>query len=205
MPRKPAPTSELKRQILEAAVNLFAKEGLEAVSMRKVAARVGCSATAIYLYFANKEALMEALVRQEFLDLAEAMESLRSVKDPVQRMRDFAQAYVRFALEKSDHYRFIFMTLRPTPSPEALADRGQTEVNAYLMAQEAAAQAIGEGHLRRDLDPHLVAQTLVSGIHGILALHLVGFQDPWLPWHPIEVRVAHMMDSLLAGMAPQPG
>lgn len=202
MARKPAPTSELKRQILEAAVNLFAKEGLEAVSMRKVAAKVGCSATAIYLYFANKEALMEALVRQEFMDLAEAMESLRDIKDPIQRLQDFSKAYVKFALDKADHYRFIFMTLRPGPGDAALADRGQTEVNAYLMAKEAAAQAIQEGRLRADLDPHLVAQTLVTAIHGILALHLVGFQDPWLPWHPIDLRVECMMNTLLAGMAP---
>lgn len=64
------------QEILEAALALFAERGFAATRLDDVAARAGLSKAAIYLYFADKEALLAALVRTE----AEAnLERIRAV------------------------------------------------------------------------------------------------------------------------------
>ena len=65
MKRKPAASdhSDTRTAILEAARDLLALQGLEALSMRAVARRVGVSATAIYHYFESKETLVHCVVQ----------------------------------------------------------------------------------------------------------------------------------------------
>lgn len=201
-PRKAPPkVSDLKARILTETRALVVAEGLEGLSMRKVAQRCGCTATAIYLYFRDKEALLEALVLEDFLDLARDLEALRSVPDPLERLRRLALAFAAYALAKPAHYRFLFLTPRPALGPEASAGRNHPEVNAYLLGREAAEAALTAGLVRADIgDADALLQTLLAGIHGVVSLHLVRFQDPALPWHPVEARITRMLEVLLRGI-----
>ena len=55
-----------REEILQAAKELFLQEGYDATTIRKIADRVGVSAPALYLYFADKEAILIALCDQTF-------------------------------------------------------------------------------------------------------------------------------------------
>jgi AcrR family transcriptional regulator len=59
--RRARQKSSLRRQILDAARQMFAEEGYERVSMRRLAARIEYSPTAIYLYFKDKDELFRAI------------------------------------------------------------------------------------------------------------------------------------------------
>ena len=61
----------LRGRILEAARELFAESGYEAVTMRRVAAKIDYSPTTIYLHFQDKESLVRELCSEDFLSLAQ--------------------------------------------------------------------------------------------------------------------------------------
>ncbi|WP_069161784.1 TetR/AcrR family transcriptional regulator [Nocardia altamirensis] len=73
-PRQPKASGLHRDQIVEAAVALLDAEGLEALSMRKIGAKLGAGATSLYWYVANKEELLE-LALDEFWGMVETPES----------------------------------------------------------------------------------------------------------------------------------
>lgn len=193
----PLPSIDLRAAILDAARARFAEEGVSAVSMRRIAADAGCSATAIYLYFKDREALIEALSLEDFLLLARKLSPLAKVPDPLERLRRMAEAYGRFALEKPHAYQFLFMTQKAAVPEAAGRQRNRPEENAYLMLRGTIQQALERKQLKAE-DPDLLGQTLLAGVHGVVALHLTNFEDPWVPWRPVKRRIRFMADALLA-------
>ncbi|MCR6645128.1 MAG: TetR/AcrR family transcriptional regulator [Terricaulis sp.] len=61
------PNVDLRRRVLDASLALIDSAGLEAFSMREVARRAGVSHQAPYHYFADREAIMAAIVAEGFL------------------------------------------------------------------------------------------------------------------------------------------
>src|SRR4028119_1353956 len=96
--RRERERSETRAKILDAARDLFAEHGYDAVSMRKIAEAIEYSPTAIYVHFKDKEALFHELCRGDFGRLAHESQRLGSIADPVERLRLLGHAYMRFAL-----------------------------------------------------------------------------------------------------------
>ncbi len=64
----------------------------------------------IYLHFKDKDDLLDAVCADVFEALAVALaEASASSDDPMERLFAQGKAYVRFALEKPEHYRLAFM------------------------------------------------------------------------------------------------
>src|SRR5260221_7280629 len=100
-----------KREILAAAKQIFLAEGYERASMRKIAARVGVSPTALYLYFRDKVELLTQIGEATFAELGLAFAGLATAtEDPIERLRLTMRAYIQFGLDHPDEYRLIFMT-----------------------------------------------------------------------------------------------
>ncbi len=196
-PTKPL-NADLRAAILASARARFAAEGFEAASMRRIAEDAGCSATAIYIYFEDKQRLMDALVLEDFLALAEAFQKLRSVKDPLERIRRAGRQMTRFALEHPNHYRLIFMTPKPDlPAPADGRGRDETGNNPYLFLRSCLEEARDAGSFREGLDPDLLAQTLFAALHGVLALQVVQFRDRWIQWRPLQFRADFVLAALI--------
>ena len=71
--RREREREETRAKITDAARELFAREGYDAVSMRRIAEAIEYSPTAIYVHFKDKEALFQDLCRQDFGKLAEGL------------------------------------------------------------------------------------------------------------------------------------
>ena len=100
----------VRTKILDAARALFASEGYEAVTMRRIALAIEYSPTALYLHFKDKESLIRDLCMTDFGSLARAFLKIAKEKDPLERLRKIGHAYVGFASEHPNHYRLMFMT-----------------------------------------------------------------------------------------------
>ena len=97
------------REIATAARAVLDEEGPEALTMRRVADRLGIQAPSIYKHLAGKEALEAAVISQGFSELAEVFEAaVAGSPDPLGAL---AAAYRAFALERPHLYRL--MTERP--------------------------------------------------------------------------------------------
>src|SRR6266404_8243246 len=107
---------ELRKVILQAAREIFADEGYESFSMRKLAQKIQYSPGSIYLHFKNKQALFDALVEESFSALVDGMIKLKRAeigKDPVEVLRKGLRGYVEFGLRNANDYRIAFLLSPP--------------------------------------------------------------------------------------------
>lgn len=195
----------LRSLILDAARELFIHKGVEAVTMRAVATKIGYSATSIYLYFSDKDELLRAVVDADVLKLAQALQLTLSISDPLQRFLQFSQHYVQFALTNPNHYRMMFMTQHPPCDPSLSSiEQHNPEQDAYAQLIGVATSAWEAGVFRAEFtDPALIAQTVWAAMHGLCALHINLAQDAWIDWRPLESRINLMVQMCLHGLTDE--
>ena len=197
---------QTRTAILNAARELFVERGVEAVTMREIAKKIGCSPTALYLHFADKESLLKVLCATDFLALAEGMNAIMQINDPVERLNLLGRAYVEFALSHPNHYRLMFMT--PQVGCDITGDeleKGNPDQDGFAQLLHMVNLAFEAGCFREELkQPSLIAQTLWAGMHGVCALEITKQGDPWVDWQPILSRVLLMQDALMRGLLRQP-
>jgi AcrR family transcriptional regulator len=128
-----------RAEILEAAWEQVRTEGLAALSLRDLAARVGMQAPSLYSYFDSKHAIYDAMFAegaQEFLDRARAVEQTGDARRDLQAG---ARMYVGFCTENPVRYQLMFQRFIPgfEPSPESYA----IAVEALDVARERLARS----------------------------------------------------------------
>ena len=121
-------SSDLRAQVLDASVTLIAEQGLGGLSMREVARRAGVSHQAPYHHFADKAAIVAALVERGFERFADRLEAAAKLGTPKQRLERVGNAYVAFALDEPVFFRLMFR-------PEL------TDIARFPAAGEAGARA----------------------------------------------------------------
>src|SRR5438105_9099509 len=99
---------ETRTRIMDAARDLFAKEGYDAVSMRRIADAIEYSPTAIYVYFTDKAELMRELCRADFGAINAANADVLAIPDPIERIRRLGEGYIRFAISHPNHFSLMF-------------------------------------------------------------------------------------------------
>jgi len=200
--RRERERQEVRAKILDAARDLFADQGYEAVTMRKIAERIEYSATAIYFHFRDKEALLRALCDADFGALAVHFHAIAKIADPIERLRRIGLAYVDFGLTHPNQYRFMFMTPRPALAPEMSSlERGNPEQDAYALLKETVAEGIAQGRFRPELqDAELLSQVVWEATHGAISLHIAKCNDGWIDWRPVPQSAALVIDALIRGL-----
>ena len=136
----------VRGRLCEAAAKLFLEEGEAALSMRRLAAEVGCSPMAPYRHFADKEALVAAIRAQAFDRLADALDGV--AQDDRHRAADIGDAYVRFAREHPAAYKLMFDLAQPDeaayPELAAAAGRARVVMSDYVSELVEAGVLVGD-------------------------------------------------------------
>src|ERR1017187_6220207 len=156
--RRKQQQGELRAKILDAARELFVAHGGEAVSMRKVAEKIGYTATTLYNHFEDKDALLRALCEADFGALQEAFRTMGGIADPIERLRVLGERYIEFGLRFPSHYRLMFMTPRPPHDEDACheIERGNPNQDTYAFLRATVVEALEAALLRHDYqDPDL--------------------------------------------------
>jgi AcrR family transcriptional regulator len=189
----------LRQEILDAASELFVKEGFEHVSMRRIAEKIEYSPTTIYLYFKDKAELLEQVCQETFTRLAHRLTTiLEQPGDPLERLKRGLVAYIKFGLENPQHYRVVFMM----PPPEGF-DKSKyllpdsPGIQSFDFLRRCVFDCITAGKLRTK-DAELVSQTLWCGVHGLTAL-LITHQ--MFPWVNKEQLIHSTVNTLVSGVA----
>lgn len=166
MARRSGSTAETTGpRIREAALELFARHGYGAVTMRQIAAAVGVQAGALYLYTADKQALLYELMQGHMDELRAALAALPPRDDPVAALEGFARFHVGFHLDRPDAVFIAYMELR------SLSAENFARIEAARRAYEDRLEAILQAGCRAgafDLpDPRLGALALVAMLTGV--------------------------------------
>ena len=160
---------DLRSELLRTSRELLDEAGPSALSMREVARRAGCTHQAPYHYFANREAILAALVCEGFDELADrlavAHDGLGSA-DLHAVLVASGNAYVEFALRHPGVFRVMF---RPDVcDPERFPEVVQAGQRARRELARLAKAVMGDG-------AQVEAEVLIwSGVHGLASLLLDG-------------------------------
>ena len=202
----------LREEILRAAADLLDETGSDsAVTLRAVARRAGIAAPSIYAHFADREAILLAVVQDAFTALEAHLRAASGTgADPVERLRAVCAAYLDFALHWPQRYRVMFGGLwdavraqnaagrpvRPTAAHEPLlvGDR------AFTVLVRVLTDCIDTGR-SRSADPFADAAALWVALHGLAQLRTTA---PLFPWPPELLDVLVDRLALLGGSDPDP-
>src|SRR5882724_3296806 len=108
--RRAREKKELRQEILDAARDLFVREGFENVSMRKIAEKIEYSPTTIYLYFQDKADLLDCIVEETLLGLQAKLDSIRYGLDLVADLKNGLRAYIEYWTHHPNDFRVAYMT-----------------------------------------------------------------------------------------------
>lgn len=200
--RRDQEKAEIRERILGAARELLLGEGIAGFSMRKLAAKIGYTATAIYFHFADKETLLRELVDCDSTSLRVSLDKAGKIDDPVTRIQVMGTAYIEFGIQNPDHYRLLFMT-RTDPSVLAPLNekRDDPAQCGYAFLRQAVGEALQKGYFRPEFtDPEQLCQVIWAGVHGIVSLHMVLGQDAWFQWRPIKETGNQIIQTTLRGL-----
>ena len=173
--RREREKEEVRKRILDAARGLFEAEGYDKVTMRRIAGAIEYSPTTIYLHFEDKDDLVRALCDEDFGRLLEALSLLPPASDPVESIRQLGRAYVGFALQNPNHFRFMFMSAHHKDEAHGPADPAWRSFGALL---ETVKRAVEAGRLR-PMDPLTAAQVLWMNVHGVAAALVTMPPEQW--------------------------
>lgn len=182
----------VQSEILEAAREIFIREGYEGFSMRILADRIGYSAAATYRHFKSKGEIFQRLADESFAALMQASANVKPIEseDPVSRLKRGMLAYVDFGLKNPDHYRIAFLLHRPdtteTPKP----------TSAFVGLKSRVQACVDAGRFQTEnLD--LLAQSLWAAVHGVTSLLI---ERPSFPWVARRKLIARVIDSAVEGL-----
>ncbi|MET0375557.1 MAG: TetR/AcrR family transcriptional regulator [Rhizorhabdus sp.] len=160
-----------RARIVAVAERQAVELGLDRLSMHGIARALGWSATALYRYFTNKDAILAAARTAAFDRLSDRLEAaMAGPGDIWARSREVGNAYVEFAFQNPESYRLIFEFAQPPAEEDsALARanaRARTNMRGYVE------QMVAEGAV--DADPQLLAHVFWAGLHGVVSLQMAG-------------------------------
>lgn len=189
----------LQRQaIVEAARDLVAAEGLDALSLRRLATILGVTAPALYAHVDNKEDLLRAVAADRFNELVARYEVAAS--SPLGRVRSQSRAYIGLARENPHLFQVMFLFPPDLGMGAALPDDLElpAATQAFNLAAQAVVDAVDAGELVTD-DPLIVALALWSAVHGVAGVLLLGLE---LPEDLAERLIDEVIDHVIAGYRP---
>ncbi len=189
--------SRFREQIVTVATRLFASRGYEGVTMRALAAELGCSPMTPYRYFRDREAIFAAARTAAYDDFSSAQRTSASAQaTPAERLLALGRAYVRFALEHPHAYRLMFGLGQP--DPDGFPDLRLAELGAWSLLRRTIGEAVSAGALRGD--PAVLAHIFWAGVHGLVSLYLAG---KLVFGTELDELVEPMLQTLFRGNLPE--
>ena len=186
---------QLRDTVLEIASRQLVANGYERFSLREVAEEAGYSPTALYRYFADRDALLEEVCQGYFAQFGEVLAAAdRSVTGPRERLMAQAQAYVRYAIENPAIYKLLFLE-RPEWGMGMSMDDVAADTGFKVLSDAVEALAAAGGLGKLEVGP--ASLILWSGVHGMAAMAVT--MDLLPPAQLLAVTHA-MSEAMLAGL-----
>lgn len=194
---------DLRRALLDAALELLSREGASALTLREVARRAGVTHAAPYRHFTDKQALLAAVAEEGFRMLTEQMlaGSLPWKDQPVRALEAIGTAYVRFATTQRARFQVMFGNHVDWdcdhPELEASAER----CFQVLLSTVEACQAAGAVRAGDPLIPALCAWSMVHGLSELVANGQFAAMELSVP--PVEELMTIFNRMLIEGGRPR--
>jgi AcrR family transcriptional regulator len=191
--RRQRETDMLREKVLDTAEKIFIQEGIEQVTMRRIAASIDYAPTVLYRLFNNKADLSDQLVargyrgvRDRYIELAR-----KDYPSPKAQLEAILAVYADYALAHPSHYRMWFDSgsIR-FEEGHLYMTHGRLQFSVYQNWLDSIEACLSEG-LFSGWDLLEAFQILWSRVHGLISLRL---QHPDLPWMPLEQQLQGVLE-----------
>lgn len=166
---------DLRASLLQAATDMLAETGIENLSLRKLADRVGVSRTAPYHHFKDKNELLCAIAEEGFRHWHQQADSILAQQElsAREKYRQFVHGYIGYAADNPEMYELMFgrAIWKQAAATQSLKDVAypsfQNQVTMTRKWQEM-------GLMSKDEDTLRLAQVTWGTMHGIARLLIDG-------------------------------
>jgi AcrR family transcriptional regulator len=175
--------------LIESAARLISREGMAALTLRRLATDVGTSTMAVYTHFGGMPELQRAVRREGFVRLAAHLGSVRQTNDPVADIGVQGWEYVRNAVENPELFRVMFSE-PPVDEEDAVVG-----VDTFLLLVAGVERCIAAERIRPG-HPHELARQHWVLVHGIATLSVAGLLAPDHAWTSMRTLAQHLFVGL---------
>jgi len=163
---------EKRRQLLDAAVRVFARKGFHASRVGDIAEEAGVAHGLLYHYFESKDQVLEAVFHENWSVLQARVASVEDTDEPAaDQLRHIAAILLRTWLHLPDVVRVVVREF--ARSPELAARIGELAQPVEVIAR-VIERGVARGEFRRDVDPRLAATVVYGSIDELLTAWVLG-------------------------------
>ena len=153
-----------RRRILDAAAQLVEADGLDGLTMRRLSETAGVSYATVYNLVGSKEDVLVALLRAGLEDLGAQLAAVAS-PDPLDRARALVAGVVDHFVARPTLYRALVQAVHdPVAGTRGVPIRRRT----IALYEASIRDAMDEGLLRDDLDPHVLGLHVTLAVNGVI-------------------------------------
>ena len=193
-----AATADKRRQILDAAVRVFARTGYHDSRVGDIAKDAGVAYGLVYHYFESKDAVLEAVFREAWGRLLAAINEVERSQQPApEQLRLVTKIVLRTWRDDPDLVRLLVREITRSPHLQREIDE---IAEAFAALERMVAHGQREGTIRTTLDARLAAWMLYGALEEILTGWVLG----QLPDTPDDVAAAEraVSETLIVGFLP---
>lgn len=177
-----ATVSGVREQLVEVGIQILERDGLSALSARRLATETGTSTMAVYTHFGGMAGVVDAIAREAFVRFTRALTEVEQTGDPVADFFVQGSRYREFALANPQRYQMMFGTSSPPSLAGYRTDLTETgnptdraEWTASFEAlRKMVRRMIAAGRIREG-EESAIAGRIWSVIHGAVMLEMAGF------------------------------
>jgi AcrR family transcriptional regulator len=193
-------SSDRRRDLLHAAIRVFARKGFHASRVGDIAEEAGVAHGLLYHYFRSKEEVLETIFHATWSNMVQEAERIEGTGDPVRaQLHAFASMYLGSWLDDPDLDRVLVREIARSPE---IARRVEESRGVFDALERMIARAQQDGQMRGDPDPKLLTWVFYGAMEEIMTAWVLG----QLPDGPDDVAraVDTVVDLVCDGLAPQP-
>jgi TetR/AcrR family transcriptional regulator, fatty acid metabolism regulator protein len=196
---KPAAVEEKRRQLLDAAVRVFARKGYHASRVGDIAEEAGVAHGLLYHYFKSKDDVLEAVFHENWSVLVARIRSVEETDEPAgDQLRHIAAIVLRTWLHLPDVVRVVVREFGRSPE---LAERIGELAQPIEAIHRVIVRGVERGEFRQDIDPRVAATVVYGSIDELLTAWVLGR----LPSNEADVVAAErtLLEISLLGLQKQ--
>jgi AcrR family transcriptional regulator len=163
---------EKRRQILDAAVRVFARKGYHSCRVGDITQEAGVAHGLLYHYFDSKEAVLETVFRETWTEVLDAFTAVENSGDPPrEQLRHVAAILLRSWRREPDLVRVLVREVARSPQVQSKVDELRQVFDAI---ERIVARGQRDGAIRSDLEPRLASWIFYGAIEEILTGWVLG-------------------------------
>jgi AcrR family transcriptional regulator len=163
---------EKRKQILDAAVRVFARGGYHGSRVGDIAEEAGVAHGLLYHYFSSKEQVLQTIFRENWGELLERFRAVETADEPAaEKLGGIAKILLRTWRNDPD---LVTVMVREVARSAQLQGQVDEVREAFAIVQRVIEQGQADGSFRRDIDARLASWVVYGGLEEVLTGWVLG-------------------------------